>query len=75
MPPKPQDLETCHLDVPEQICRCGTLEKPEEIVRHPIEYCDKATAFRPEHNEKRRNYEKSLEDTLRGIIEKGETYR
>lgn len=74
MPEKP-DILTCSVDAPRLECICGKPSKPEEIERHPILFCDKATAFIPSENEKRRNYEKSLEDTLRSVIEKGETYR
>lgn len=74
MPEKP-DIQHCLIDAPRLECICGLPSKPDEIQRHPIQYCDKATAFRPEENEKRRNYVKALEDELRRVIEKGEPYR
>ncbi len=74
MPPKP-DIEHCQIDAPRSECICGLPSNPDVVTRFPLEYCDKATAFRPPENEKRRNYVKALEDELRKVIEKGESYR
>lgn len=68
MPNKPV-LEKCHISAPTVECVCGLTDKSEEVVWHPLEYCDKATAYRPQENEKLNNYVDALEAALKQALQ------
>lgn len=69
MPERPI-LEVCVLDTPRLECICGITDNPDVVTRHPIDYCDKATAMRPSEWEKYQNYVDELRDTLQRVIDR-----
>jgi len=67
--PKAPVIEVCALDTPRLECICGMTDNPDAILRHPIDYCDKATAMRPSEWEKYQIYVDELRDTLQRVID------
>lgn len=67
MAPKKPNVMLCHIDYEHDECICGMTEGDTELKVYPLEFCDKATAFRPKDWEEVKNYI----DELVIFIEKG----
>lgn len=65
MAPKKPVTYTCILDVPREECVCGMSDGSDDLIRHPMIFCDRAIAYIPDEYEKLENYEEELEDYIR----------
>ena len=65
--PKKPIVELCHIDTIDDLCFCSLTSDPSSVIDNPLEYCDRATAFRPQEWEKVKNYM----DELKIYIEEG----
>jgi len=63
--PKKPMVEMCHIDYANDECICGLTGGSTRLYRETLDYCDKATSFRPEEWSKVKTYIDELEIFIR----------